>query len=80
VKTINVKYFAVLRERRGLSDEQARTDAETVAELRQELIARHRLGLPAALVRVAVGEEFVDGDHPLEDGMEVVLIPPVAGG
>lgn len=28
----------------------------------------------------AVGDEYVPGDHPLQEGDEVVLIPPVSGG
>jgi molybdopterin converting factor small subunit len=35
--------------------------------------------LPAAPL-VAVNAAYADADHPLADGDEVALIPPVAGG
>ena len=34
---------------------------------------------PSTLV-VAVNQEYRDHDHPLEEGDEVALIPPVSGG
>lgn len=78
--TIRIRYFAVLRERRGVSQETMQTQATTVGELINHLIATFRLGLPAHLIRVAIAQSFVESDHHLEDGMELVLIPPVAGG
>jgi len=80
MKTISIRYFAVLRERRGLAVEQVKTPCETVGELVESLIAEHRLGLPPALIRVAIENEFVDPADPLPQGKELVLIPPVAGG
>jgi len=79
-KTVKVRYFAVLRERRGLSEETLETTCETVGELVNELVGSLRLGLPVSLIRVAIGTEFVDDNAPIESGMELVLIPPVAGG
>lgn len=80
MKTVSVRYFAVLRERRGLSEERVTTECATVGELVEHLVGEHRLGLPVSLVRVAVDREFVERSHPLKDGQELVLIPPVAGG
>lgn len=80
MKTVTIRYFAVLRERRGLAVEQKTTSCETVGELVETLIAEHRLGLPPALIRVAIDHEFVDPTAPLSEGKELVLIPPVAGG
>lgn len=80
MKTVCVRYFAVLRERRGLAEEQFETAVDTVGELIQELIAHHSLGLPPSLIRAAKGTDFVEADTPLNDGDELVLIPPVAGG
>ncbi len=31
-------------------------------------------------MRLAVGDTYVDADHPLEDGDEVSFLPPVSGG
>lgn len=80
MKRVTVRYFAVLRERRGLSEETVETTASTLGELLTDLIAAHRLGLPPSLIRVAVGTDFAETDQELVDGMQLVLIPPVAGG
>lgn len=80
MKRVTVRYFAVLRERRGLSEETVETTASTLGELLNELIAKHRLGLPLSLIRVAVGTDFAEANRELVDGMQLVLIPPVAGG
>jgi len=45
-----------------------------------ELAARHDFGLPRAMLRVAVNDEFADWSHRLAAGDRVVFIPPVAGG
>jgi molybdopterin converting factor subunit 1 len=77
---IEVQYFAVLRERVGVARETVSTDAATAAELYDELAARHEFGLPRAMLRVAVNDEFADWSRPLAAGDRVVFIPPVAGG
>lgn len=80
MRQLQVRYFAALREQAGVSEEQLETTAATPAELYEELRARHGMQLPAAMLRVAVNEEFVDWSRPLESGDRVVFIPPVAGG
>jgi molybdopterin converting factor subunit 1 len=80
MRQVQVRYFAALREQAGVSEEQLETTAATPAELYEELRARHGMQLPAAMLRVAVNEEFVDWSRPLESGDRVVFIPPVAGG
>jgi len=76
--TVDVRYFALFRERAGVDGERLTTDATTVADLYLEL--EPRLGLASNLVRAAVNGDFVQNDHPLADGDEVVFVPPVAGG
>jgi molybdopterin converting factor subunit 1 len=80
MKEIEVQYFAVLRERAGRSRETVTTAATTPAQLFDELVVRHAFGLPRAMLRVAVNEEFADWSRPLAAGDRVVFIPPVAGG
>jgi molybdopterin converting factor subunit 1 len=77
---IEVQYFAVLRERAGIASETVRTAATTAADLYDELAARHDFGLPRAMLRVAVNDEFADWSRRLAGGDRVVFIPPVAGG
>lgn len=80
MKTLSIRYFAILREQRGLAQEQVQTDATTPALLYEELRARHGFTLPADRVRGAVNGEFSAATAVLHDGDEVVFIPPVAGG
>ncbi|RPI16527.1 MAG: molybdopterin converting factor subunit 1 [Lysobacterales bacterium] len=77
---VEVRYFAVLRERAGLAAESVETAVGTAAELYDELAARHAFDLPRTLLRVAVNEEFADWSHRLSPGDRIVFIPPVAGG
>lgn len=78
--TLTIRYFAILREQRGQTEERLSTPATTPAELYAELKGRHDFTLPGDRVRAAVDGEFVLADAPLRDGQVVVFIPPVAGG
>lgn len=77
---VDIRYFAVLRERRGVDRERISTEARNWEELYAELSAQHGLDLPGSLVRFAVNGEFVPSEGAVFDGAEVALIPPVAGG
>jgi sulfur-carrier protein len=79
-KTVLVRYFAVLREQRGLGEEKVATSAATAGELYDELRALHRFSLPAERLRVAINDEFEPWAAGLKSGDAVVFIPPVAGG
>lgn len=78
--TVHVQYFAILREQRGLNEEQLTTAAASPTALYEELRVRHGFTLPGDRVRAAVNDEFVAGSATLRDGDRVVFIPPVAGG
>ena len=79
-KTVRVKYFAILREQRGIGEEQVSTGASTAGELYEELRGRHGFTLAAGRLRVAVNDEFVAWTSALREGDALVFIPPVAGG
>jgi molybdopterin converting factor subunit 1 len=79
-KTVLVRYFAVLREQRGLGEERVATEAVTAGDLYRELRARHPFSLPPERLRVAVNDAFEPWSIPIQDGDAVVFIPPVAGG
>jgi sulfur-carrier protein len=81
---VRVRYFASIREAIGQGSETVQSRAETLAALRDELIAR---GEPyaAALargkaVRMALDQEMSDESAALRDGCEVAFFPPVTGG
>lgn len=79
-KTVCVRYFAILRDQRGLGEERVPTGACTASELYEELRLRHGFTLPAEGLRVAINDEFGSWDSEIEDGDALVFIPPVAGG
>lgn len=82
--TLNVLYFAWLRERVGLPGEAVETEAATVAELVGELAAREPRYAAAfadmAAVRVAVDQELADLGATLAGVREVAFFPPMTGG
>lgn len=79
-------YFASIREKIGHAEEDASlppgvvTAGELIAWLktRGDNYAR-ALDDPRA-VRIAVNQEHVKPDHPIADGDEIALFPPVTGG
>ncbi len=82
--TLEVLYFAWLRERVGTGRETVETGAATVADLVAELRARGE-GHAAAFadtraVRVALDQELAGFDAPLEGVREVAFFPPMTGG
>lgn len=80
MNTVQIQYFALLREQRGENAESLATSAATARELYTELKAKHRFTLSPDLVRVAINNEFKDWDTALKSGDHIVFIPPVAGG
>ncbi len=82
--TIEVLYFAWLRERLGLGRESIETKAETVADLIAELKAREeRYAMvfdDLSAIRVAVDQELTNLEAPLENVREVAFFPPMTGG
>lgn len=75
-----VRYFAVLREQAGRSQEEVESAAATPGELYRELSARHGMQWRPELLRAVINERFAEMDAPLRDGDRVVFVPPVAGG
>ena len=79
-KSVRVLYFAKLREARGLSEETVTTLANTTAGLYDELGFRHRFPLMLDSLRCARNGDFCGWGDRIQDGDEIVFIPPVAGG
>ncbi len=82
--TLEVLYFAWLRERIGVSREQIETDAATVSDLVHELRAREERYAEAfgdtAALRVALDQELTTFEAPLSGVREVAFFPPMTGG
>jgi sulfur-carrier protein len=79
---VNVKLFAVYQEAFQVPELQLELPiASPVAAVRDRLIAdRPALAAWRDLTQFGVNLEHVPADHPLQEGDEVVLIPPVSGG
>ena len=84
MNTVQLKYFASIREALGQGGETLRTQAPTAGALRDELIARGGAYAQALArckaVLVAVDQTMGDDAAPLRDGAEVAFFPPVTGG
>ncbi len=79
-KSIQLEYFASLREQRGRSAETITTEATTPRELYEELKDRHGFDLPSSSLRVAVNDEFSEWETKLRPADRVSFLPPVSGG
>jgi sulfur-carrier protein len=83
---VKLLYFAWLRARIGRAEEDLPLPpgVRDVAGLLDWLKARGPRYAEAlrdlSVVRVAVNQEYVGRDHPIGDGDEVALFPPVTGG
>ncbi|WP_342077923.1 molybdopterin converting factor subunit 1 [Yoonia sp. SS1-5] len=81
---MNVMYFAWVRERIGIPQEEVTTEAATVNDLVAELRSREDRYAAAfadiSALRVALDQELSDFDAPLKDVREVAFFPPMTGG
>ena len=77
---INITYFAILQDERGLPSETVETAASNPADLFRELKDAHGFSLTQCRLKVALNDEFAGWDSELNEGDSVVFIPPVAGG
>ncbi len=76
--SINVRYFASLREHMGKADDRLEADlAKTVGEV--WACVSKDMDMPANTL-CAINMEYVDAGHVVKDGDEVAFFPPVTGG
>ncbi|WP_424932260.1 molybdopterin converting factor subunit 1 [Amaricoccus macauensis] len=82
--TLDVLYFAWIRERVGVASERIVTEAATAADLVNELRARDAGHADAfedlASIRVALDQELSDFGDALDGVREVAFFPPMTGG
>jgi len=83
---VKLLYFAWLRTRIGCAEEEVEVPAHvrTVAALLGWLQSRGGRYAEAlrdlSIVRVAVNQDYVTREHPVREGDEVAIFPPVTGG
>jgi molybdopterin synthase sulfur carrier subunit len=81
-----VLYFAWLRTRIGHAEENFPKPAEVNNVTGLLAWLRDRGGRYAealrdlSVIRVAVNQDYVGPDHPIRDGDEIAIFPPVTGG
>lgn len=82
--TLDLLYFAWVRERIGLPKERVETDAATVADLVDELREREERYAAAfadtTALKVALDQELAEWGSPLDGVREVAFFPPMTGG
>ena len=80
--TVNMRYFAGMREALGRSSERLSLPPGATPEaILDALIAEQpRLGPMRTSLMVMVNQAYADRDGALADGDEVAFIPPVSGG
>ena len=79
-KPVRLRYFAILREQRGVAGETVETEAATAGELYREIAFKYGFTLAEDRVGVAINNAFARWDRKLAADDTVVFIPPVAGG
>jgi len=75
-----VRYFALFRDQTGCSSETIDWSGGSAAELFQMMAEKHSALKTEAAALVAVNDEMVGWETPLNDDDEVLFFPPVAGG
>ncbi|MBT0571138.1 molybdopterin converting factor subunit 1 [Curvibacter sp. CHRR-16] len=82
--SLQLRYFASVREAMGCSQENWSTQARTLGELRDELMQRSPQAAQALdrqrPIRMALNHVMADESQPLVAGAEVAIFPPVTGG
>ena len=80
-RTISIRYFALLRDLAGLSEERVTIARDaTASQIYLRMAEKYAFPLRLADVRLAVNDDFVITDHRLNDGDALAFIPPVSGG
>jgi molybdopterin synthase sulfur carrier subunit len=82
--TLEILYFAWLRERVGVPRETVQSEATTVAQLMDELAARDDWHAHAfadrTAIRCALDQQLVTPDALIGTAREVAFFPPMTGG
>jgi sulfur-carrier protein len=86
VQSMKILYFAWLREKTGVAEEEValpaevRTARELMAWLQMKSPGHARAFENAGLVRCAIDQEFAGLDARIDAAREIAFFPPVTGG
>lgn len=82
--SLQVRYFAALREALGATEVVPAVPGETLGQLRDRLMARSPVHAQALArgktLRCALDQVLSEESAPVPDGAEVAFFPPVTGG
>ncbi len=80
MNTINVRYFAGIREKFGRGQDVVNADGiRCAADVWHRVSGVSSVSAPINVL-VAVNQEYAPMDHPVRAGDEVAFFPPVTGG
>ena len=78
---VQVRLFGLHREAAGTSLLEVDLESgATVGDLRSIVAGQQVVDIPISGVAVAVNRAYASDDQALQEGDEVAIIPPVAGG
>lgn len=79
---VHVKFFAMVREKVGQDEMELELPPHSTTHHFWETLLRRYPALEPYQhqSRLAVNRTYIQGDHPLSDGDEITIIPPVSGG
>lgn len=80
MKKIQVRYFALVGERRGVQTDPYETEAATARQLLHEIETNKRIPLTTNISKAMVNGKYVEWDEPIKDGDLVTLLSPFSGG
>lgn len=76
---LKFKYFGLLADELGLSNELRKVNSNLLSHIREELESQY-WQLKTTPYRVAVNQEMVEDELVLTEGDELAFLPPFAGG
>lgn len=80
MKSVEIRYFASLREKAGKSHELLETDAVTALDLYEQLQSKYGFQLDSSKIKISINSEYRDFSTKIASSDQVVFIPPVSGG
>ena len=80
--TITLKLFSLAKDLAGFDERPLKLDEGVRADAVLQYLAQLHPSFSQwkSSLRLAVNYEYVPPDHPLREGDEVAVIPPVSGG
>ncbi len=79
-KTVQIKYFASLKETTNLDSESYNTKAASAIELYNELNSKYHFPIHKDDLKISINCSYVEFNSKIHNDDTIVFIPPVSGG